>query len=1356
MKERQQQHQQQQQPPHQQQQPLHQQQQQQQFFTYAPDSRAQPSAAPQGFSRAFPAPSAGPHHPTPAVQESTFFPAQKPTLRARPGGVAMATGSGADGVWRKGDVFGGGGGAPPPAYGQHQQQHFGAGALGTVPGFTGIFGRPSAGEGQQQPWVGGVTSQPAKPTQAGSSGHPPAEAMPAGSSGYPPADSSSGLWRPVSGLPRDPLSQRMPPAAFGSGLLATSVGGGGPPSSSAAQASGLGAGEGGGVSGGGVVGGGVGWPGNTAGQPSSVPPYPFAAAAVSSSWPVSAPGPVPARSAFPATSLSLSSSSSAAFAHARPLFSSLPQPPTSELNGREFPLPPFSSLPSHGPFQPARVAGKGLTDTGDNRPIPYPPSGLGSGLGLGLGLGQPQGLSEPVGPVSASLAARLASGLSEEERVQRLRDYQRQLVDKHQERMRSLQDVRARIETRQADSATAGRSETSFSSSLSSSQRLADPASLVPYTLRTSVLASAEESATTTTTTVPGSSSLQPAAATTTAMPMSAASLSSSAQLASTGASGRVYAAAGVSGLFATLGGGGGGGWGAGGGVPGLFSGAAGTAGLLSSSAAVEPILAGSAGVAVAPTTTTSKLDSVRRSLPFDGNPDDTLPGREADADANDISLADDSHISSSTDRGSPALGSRSNKSSTSGVSGKSGVSGVSGKSGSAASDGSLGGSSLVARAEEKRLSFEQRQRELHVQLAEIQRQKDALLQRYHGNQQRVSGREEDLRQKLRAAQQQQQATTSSSLSLSSSREPGPPPRSPASSRQEQPLAAALSLGVHHHHHQGRQSGSPSMELEEGSLSSGRRSGPRSWAMELEEFSLQDRSGDRAYRSPGSMTLEEVSITSDWSGGGGGGPAVAAAADRSSGGARPGSSLSSLEEFSILSGGNGRHPADAEGGRGPLSARGSQENLQRVEPESEAGTLTRARPEQAAGRLDVGDLLQDLQHPEGLPGLQTPTGDADSARLPPPPTRQPIPVAEYQPHELSTILEVDTPQTAAKVSTTAAAGDDGGDRAAARRHIEFGRRGSLPDEDRGSESKFSASGSSASSDVRSVIEVRPGMLRLGGAGTTTTTTTTAAAAEGRGGGGVGAPALSEKGEETLFRENVPDSSTMKAAASAAAALFPPSSSSSFSFPISGQNPGSLAGQGSLGTLAGQGSLGSLAGQGSLGSLAGQGSLGSLAGLGSHAGQGSLGSLAGQGSLGSHAGQGSLGSRLPAGQADASASSSSSGLQGFQTLEWTLDSLTPRSLSVEDSRARRYLDFSGEEEGATGGGPASSSASAVVGGGGGGSGDERVGEVMRQARQFNQDLMDAIQRQSADVFDQSSSVSSTLSRAPADSSRDSQL
>ena len=1055
----------------------------------------------------------------------------------------------------------------------------------------------------------------------------------------------------------------------------------------------------------------------------------------------------------------------------------MPQPPTSELNGREFPLPPFSSLPSHGPFQPGRVAGMGLTDTGDNRPIPYPPSGLGSGLGLGLGLGQPQGLSEPVGP--ASLASRLASGLSEEERVQRLRDYQRQLVDKHQERMRSLQDVRARIETRQADSATAGRSETSFSSSLSSSQRLADPASLVPYTLRTSVLASAGESATTTTTTttttVPGSSSLQPAAGTTTAMPLSAASLGSSAQLASTGASGRVYAAAGVSGLFATLGGGGGG-WGAGGGVPGLFSGAAGTARLLSSSAAVEPILAGSAGVAVAPstttttTTTTSKLDSVRRSLPFDGNPDDTLPGREADADANDTSLADDSHISSSTDRGSPALGSRSNKSSTSGKSGVSGVSGKSGSGGSAASDGSLGGSSLVARAEEKRLSFEQRQRELHVQLEEIQRQKDALLQRYHGNQQRVSGREEDLRQKLRAAQQQQQqGTTSSSLSVSSSREAGPAPRSPASSssswRQEQPLAAALSLGVHHHHHhhEGRQSGSPSMELEEGSLSSGRRSGPRSWAMELEEFSLQDRSEDRAYRSPGSMTLEEVSITSDWSGGGGGGgPALgaAAAADRSSGGARPGSSLSSLEEFSILSGGNGRHPADGEGGRGPLSARGSQENLQRVE--SEAGTLTRAKPEPAAGRLDVGDLLQDLQHPEGLPGLQTPTGDADSARLPPPPTRQPIPVAEYQPHELSTILEVDTPQTAAKVSTTtAAAGDDGGDRAAARRHIEFGRRGSLPDEDRGSESKFSASGSSASSDVRSVIEVRPGMLRSGGAGTTitatttTTTTAAAAAAEGRSGGGVGAPALSEKGEETLFRENVPDSSTMKAAATAAATLFPPSSSSSFSFPFSAQNLGSHAGQGSLGSHTGQGSfagLGSLAG---LGSHAGHGSLGSLAG------QGSQGSLAGHGSLGSHAGQGFLGSRLPAGQADASASSSSSGLQGFQTLEWTLDSLTPRSLSVEDSRARRYLDFSGEEEGATGGGPASSSSAAAAmvgggGGGGGGSGDERVGEVMRQARQFNQDLMDAIQRQSADVFDQSSSVSSTLSRAPADSSRDSQL
>ena len=380
-----------------------------------------------------------------------------------------------------------------------------------------------------------------------------------------------------------------------------------------------------------------------------------------------------------------------------------------------------------------------------------------------------------------------------------------------------------------------------------------------------------------------------------------------------------------------------------------------------------------------------------------------------------------------------------------------------------------------------------------------------------------------------------------------------------------------------------------------------------------------------------------------------------------------------------------------KGSRENLSVtnKGSRENLavKGVPEPPAAAAAAQDKPDSARGRLDMRDLLhedparsswsgvsapgqrQQHQQPQPQPIVSN-AGDADLARLPPPPTRQPIPVLEYEPHELSTILEVDTPQTGGKSLAARASpppppaaegGDGGADRAsAARRYIEFGtgRHGAFSEDDRNSESKFSASGSSASSDVRSVIEVRPGMLKLGGGGGGGGVTATAVTAVGSGsGGGGGGAALTpeEKGEETLFRENVPESSTMTAAASLSR--------------VSDWRPQDP--------------------------------------------------------------------HLPRPSQDVSATSSG---QGFQSLELTLDSLTPRSVSMEDSRARRYLDFSGSED--AGGGRRRREE------------EEGVADVMRQARQFNQDLMAAIQQQSADVFDQSSL--SSLSHTAADSSQNSQL
>ena len=803
-------------------------------------------------------------------------------------------------------------------------------------------------------------------------------------------------------------------------------------------------------------------------------------------------------------------------------------------------------------------------------------------------LSQSQG-SKPAADLG-TLASRLAAGLPGDERLRSLREYQQQLIQKHQERMKTLQDTKAAVEARQAGTG-------SGLSSLPSTSRLADPMTLVPYTLKASPLSSSISSSLSA---APGPSSVVPRS--------TAVSGGVPTTLQGLGGFGLGRLATTVSTVEGS-------------GVP----------------SATEPILAGSSGVtgmglqsqalgarpsvlsdggdrklSAGSSSSASKLDSVRRSLPFD-TVDDTPQRGEAEGEAVDtdgVSLADDSHMSSSTERGSPALGSRSNKSSTSGKSG-SGMSGV--------SDGSLGGSSLVARAEEKRLSFEQRQRELQGQLAEIQRQKDALLQRYHGNQQRVSAQEESLRSKLKTVKAATSLSASASASLS-----------------EEPVMA-VGLGVH-------QSYSPSMELEEGSLSSERPSG-RSWAMELEEFSLsRDKSGEGVYKSPGSMTLEEYSITSDRSGG------VTRESekvteDRSMPGTRPGSSLSSLEEYSIVSG--GRPSAETAIGVASLSARGSRESLSVAQ--SGAESASQETPDSARGPLDIKDLMQEVGDRVG--GQDTGQGrttwsevlrsgqfqgqmeEPESSRLPPPPTRQPVPITDYQPHELSTILEVDTPQTATRNTltkaspTTVGGGGEGAEKSSSRRYIDFGRHGTGADEDR--ESKFSASGSSASSDVRSVIEVRPSMLKSEGTAST--------------GGSVGE--MSTRTEERDFRANILESSSMKGVAAVAAA---------------------------------------------------QGGEFQLGGLSQDLSYASTG-------------------------------------QGFRSLELTLDSLTPRSASADDAQVQHHLE-SNEPE-----------VRRVEG--------RRVDDVLRQARQFNQELMSTIQRQSADVFDQSSL--SALSQTAVDNSQVSQ-
>ncbi|GFO07989.1 centrosomal protein [Plakobranchus ocellatus] len=87
----------------------------------------------------------------------------------------------------------------------------------------------------------------------------------------------------------------------------------------------------------------------------------------------------------------------------------------------------------------------------------------------------------------------------------------------------------------------------------------------------------------------------------------------------------------------------------------------------------------------------------------------------------------------------------------------------------------SLNGSALVARAEERRVGFERRQAELQQQLLDIQQQKDSILQRYQAGQAALQQQQVALREKLLLASGGQGSgerleTTDSSASLGPSR----------------------------------------------------------------------------------------------------------------------------------------------------------------------------------------------------------------------------------------------------------------------------------------------------------------------------------------------------------------------------------------------------------------------------------------------------------------------------------------------------------------------------------------------------------------------------------------------------------
>lgn len=147
-------------------------------------------------------------------------------------------------------------------------------------------------------------------------------------------------------------------------------------------------------------------------------------------------------------------------------------------------------------------------------------------------------------------------------------------------------------------------------------------------------------------------------------------------------------------------------------------------------------------------------IDTVRKSLSFDE--ECMMSGHRpwkgvADADTSNCSHAstDDSRlISSEEERGSPVL--------------PQGHLEVSEKSQTLPQDRPyVYGSALLAQAQERKLGFEHRQMELQNQLLDIQRQKDAIMQAYYTGQSALQHREETLMSKM--------ATASALLNMDSS-----------------------------------------------------------------------------------------------------------------------------------------------------------------------------------------------------------------------------------------------------------------------------------------------------------------------------------------------------------------------------------------------------------------------------------------------------------------------------------------------------------------------------------------------------------------------------------------------------------
>jgi hypothetical protein len=483
----------------------------------------------------------------------------------------------------------------------------------------------------------------------------------------------------------------------------------------------------------------------------------------------------------------------------------------------------------------------------------------------------------------------------------------------------------------------------------------------------------------------------------------------------------------------------------------------------------------------------------------------------------------------------------------------------------------------------------------------------------------------------------------------------------------------------------------------------------KSWAAELEEYSL--RSGERGeggggvgggnYKSPSGMSLEEYSITSEYSAGGGGGGRgeEGGRGRRREGGdgagkpdssSRPVSSLSSLEEYPITD------------SRSFLDVTGSRENLKAQEDGSSS-----SGPDSARDRLELRDLMTDLlasgdyfsdPAEEGGGGGSGSNGEAaSSSRLPPPPTRQPVVITEYEPHELSTILEVDTPQTATKTATALSrlspTGDGGDrDRPPSKRYIDFGRHASAVSED----DKFSASGSSASSDVRSVIEVRPGAVRTG--------LGSSSGSEGRGGGRAegsgserGGGGARERGDEL--------ESTRPFTVSGLGAQQEPYSTTTTTRPVTVSGIAALSDTGDY----------------------------RRSPLDVHASTSS--------SL--------LGYQPLEMTADSLSSHSVSLLDESKATPREVSKLESEGIGDSDSPSWAKDSEGGAVGGSWSKGDDSLASMKEGGDSGGGMRRGKVDEVLRQARRFNQDMMHAIHLQAADVFDQSSLSSANLSVPPAD-------